>query len=264
MPNISAYVRRWADEVTGEPVIEVRIEGAHDAPAKAMAAAAYAAARVAIVEFCARRRNGRPPTNDGNSFGGTPDPTAPRPLAPGDTGFATMRDELLKEGHTDDDWAKLIEQREKELDAFRRASVELPRYEIGARVPALYPGEPSPELGAWAPWIRSPESEVSQFHKATSGLARVIKDTDVQYVVDALIHAGTALSSLHGLTSIEWPDDPREARFEIDNSRQSALINSALARLGVNPLSDLPVREIHPDSDLPREAGSTDPFEEKR
>lgn len=156
------------------------------------------------------------------------------------------------------DWRELLAQRNREVELFHSIGLR-PVFIEGARVSLLYPGEPSPELGTWVPWIRSPESEVSQSRKAAGGLARVIKDTDVQYVVDTLIHAGTALSSLHGLTSIEWPDDPREARFEIDNSRQSALINSALARLGVNPLSDLPMREIHPDSDLPREAGSTEP-----
>lgn len=284
MPNVSAYVRRWTDEVTGEPVIEVRIEGAHDAPAEAMAAAAHAAARVAVVEFSSRRRSGEPPANDSDFPGGATDPTAPRPSAPRDSAFATLRDEFQKEGHTSSDWEELLAQRAREIKAFRDASIRFPDMARGARLPALYPGELQPtvfrpeflnagrdELESIADRYRARVKEQnlsdirSEIDRALSGgLARVIKDADIQYVVDALIHAGTALSSLHGLTAIEWPDDRREARFEIDNSRQSALINSALARLGVNPLSDLPMREIHPDSDPPREAGSTDPSGEKR
>ncbi|POR52788.1 hypothetical protein B0G62_10485 [Paraburkholderia eburnea] len=89
------------------------------------------------------------------------------------------------------------------------------------------------------------------------GIARVIRDADVQYVIDALIHAGAALSSLHRLTAIEWPNDPHEERFEIDNSRVRALVDSALGRLGVNPLSDLPLRDIRPDSASPPSTDST-------
>lgn len=40
------------------------------------------------------------------------------------------------------DWRELLNQRAREINAFRRASVPLPNFEVGARVPWLYPGEP--------------------------------------------------------------------------------------------------------------------------
>ena len=42
------------------------------------------------------------------------------------------------------DWREALDQRAREINAFRRASVPLPNFEVGARVPSLYPGEAAP------------------------------------------------------------------------------------------------------------------------
>lgn len=44
------------------------------------------------------------------------------------------------------DWREALNQRAREINAFRRAAVPLPNFEIGARVPRLYPGEPAPTV----------------------------------------------------------------------------------------------------------------------
>jgi len=59
-------------------------------------------------------------------------------------GLRTMRAEILDGGGAESDWAELLEQRKKEIDAFRERSIPLPRWDIGARIPRLYPGEPVP------------------------------------------------------------------------------------------------------------------------
>ncbi|SIT43728.1 hypothetical protein BN2476_350260 [Paraburkholderia piptadeniae] len=46
----------------------------------------------------------------------------------------------------DSDWKEMLNQRAREINAFHRASVPLPNFEIGARVPRLYPGEPAPTV----------------------------------------------------------------------------------------------------------------------
>jgi len=57
-----------------------------------------------------------------------------------DAGLQTLRAELAAES----DWRAVLDQRERENNAFRSASVPLPNFEFGARVPSLYPGEPAP------------------------------------------------------------------------------------------------------------------------
>lgn len=79
------------------------------------------------------------------------------------------------------------------------------------------------------------------------GIARVIRDADVQYVIDVLVHAHLALDLVQGMTAFD-DDEEGEGRV-IDNAKTRALIDCALCRLAVDRAADLPVREISSCSD---------------
>lgn len=69
-------------------------------------------------------------------------------------------------------------------------------------------------------------------------------DSERQFLIDVLIHAGLALDASHGLVVSEYPDMPGSMTWRLDNSDESALIDRALRVLGVNPSQSLPVNAI--------------------
>lgn len=52
-----------------------------------------------------------------------------------------VRGKIRKRAETGSDLAELLKRREKEVDAFRANGLSLPQWDIGARIPALFPGE---------------------------------------------------------------------------------------------------------------------------
>ena len=82
-------------------------------------------------------------------------------------------------------------------------------------------------------------------------------DPDRQYVIDTLIHASLALAVVQGDTAFN--DGEEGDGRVIDISKTLELIDCALCRLGVDPASDLSVREISSCSDRGCARRNSDP-----
>lgn len=55
-----------------------------------------------------------------------------------------VRGQIRKRTEGRPDWEEVLEQRAREIKAFREAGLQFPDLSRGARIPTLYPGEPAP------------------------------------------------------------------------------------------------------------------------